>query len=95
MVREVVLEREGQEWVSRGVKFACGGRDFVAKTSKEVIVSAGSVQSPQILELSGIGDPAILEAAGVTVKVDNPNVGENLQEHMSKLNDGWSLGEER
>jgi choline dehydrogenase-like flavoprotein len=50
----------------------------------EVILSAGSVQSPQLLELSGIGNPEILKAAGIDVKVENPNVGENLQEHMCK-----------
>jgi choline dehydrogenase-like flavoprotein len=49
-----------------------------------VILCAGSVQSPQLLEVSGVGDPAILKAAGAEVKFANPNVGENLQEHMSK-----------
>jgi choline dehydrogenase-like flavoprotein len=53
------------------------------KASKEVILSCGSVQSPQLLELSGIGNHEILNAAGINVKVNNPNVGENLQEHMS------------
>ena len=55
------------------------------RACEEVIVSAGSVQSPQLLELSGIGNQAILQNAGITVKIDNPNVGENLQEHMSKF----------
>ena len=49
----------------------------------EVILCAGSVQSPQLLELSGIGSPKVLEAAGIEVKIENPAVGENLQEHMS------------
>lgn len=53
------------------------------KVIREVILSAGSVQSPQLLELSGIGNRDVLEAAGIPVKIHNPNVGENLQEHMS------------
>lgn len=84
MVREVVLEKVKGEWVTKGVRFMHGGEEHVVKTEKEVIICAGSVQSPQLLELSGIGNPQILEAAGIDVKVDNPSVGENLQEHMSK-----------
>ncbi|KAI4265317.1 MAG: hypothetical protein L6R35_007137, partial [Caloplaca aegaea] len=42
-------------------------------------------QSPQLLELSGIGDPAVLSAAGIETRVANPNVGENLQDHMSTM----------
>ena len=38
--------------------------------------------SPQLLELSGIGNPTVLKDAGIECKVSNPNVGENLQEHM-------------
>ena len=84
MVREVVLEDEQGGWVTKGVKFVHGGKEHIVKTEREVIVCAGSVQSPQILELSGIGNPDILKAAGIEVKVNNPNIGENLQEHMSK-----------
>ncbi|KAK5954010.1 hypothetical protein OHC33_005282 [Knufia fluminis] len=50
--------------------------------TKEVVLSAGSLQSPGILELSGIGDSAILKAAGVTPIQDLPSVGENLQDHL-------------
>ncbi|KAI9776437.1 MAG: hypothetical protein M1816_005319 [Peltula sp. TS41687] len=82
LAREVILQHEGTCWVAKGVRFAYGGEEWVAKACQEVIVSAGSVQSPQLLELSGIGNPAILKNEGITVKIDNPNVGENLQEHM-------------
>jgi choline dehydrogenase-like flavoprotein len=44
-----------------------------------VILSAGTVQSPQLLELSGIGSKTILEKLGIDVVVDNSSVGENLQ----------------
>lgn len=50
------------------------------KTNREVLLAAGSLQSPQILELSGVGDPAILAAAGVKVQKSLPSVGKNLQE---------------
>ena len=84
MVREVVLERERGEWIAKGVRFGHGNEEYYAKTAKEVIICAGSVQSPQLLELSGVGNRDILKAAGIDVKVANPSVGENLQEHISE-----------
>ena len=82
-MQEVVLEEEEGQWVAKGVKFVHGGEEHFVRTEGEVIICAGSVQSPQLLELSGIGDPEVLNAAGVEVKVNNPAVGENLQDHMS------------
>ncbi|KAB8297844.1 hypothetical protein EYC80_001640 [Monilinia laxa] len=49
--------------------------------SREVILAAGSVHTPQILELSGIGQPAILEGLGLPVHINLPGVGENFQDH--------------
>jgi len=54
---------------------------FVVKATKETILAAGAVHTPQILELSGIGPKKVLEAAGIEVKLDLPGVGENLQDH--------------
>ncbi|CAG8952559.1 hypothetical protein HYFRA_00009665 [Hymenoscyphus fraxineus] len=54
----------------------------VLSVKHEVILSAGSLQSPGLLELSGIGDQDVLKAAGVDVVYHNPNVGENLQDHV-------------
>lgn len=82
-VQEVLLEQEGQEWVAKGVRFSHHGEEHVIETQGEVVICAGSVQSPQLLELSGIGNPQVLEAAGIDVKIINTSVGENLQEHMS------------
>ncbi|KAI0709496.1 alcohol oxidase [Earliella scabrosa] len=48
---------------------------------KEVILAAGSIQTPQLLELSGIGDKKILSSVGIKTLVDLPGVGENLQDH--------------
>jgi choline dehydrogenase-like flavoprotein len=45
------------------------------------VVSCGAIQTPQILELSGIGDPEILKAAGVECKIENKAVGNNFQDH--------------
>lgn len=50
-------------------------------TSKEVILSAGAIQSPQILELSGIGQRGLLEKHGIPIVLESPGVGENLQDH--------------
>jgi choline dehydrogenase-like flavoprotein len=82
--REILLEEDGSDWVATGVRFAHEGKEYAVRLGREDILSAGSVQSPQLLELSGIGNPEILKAAGIDAKVENTNVGENLQEHMCK-----------
>ncbi|EWY84019.1 hypothetical protein FOYG_13798 [Fusarium oxysporum NRRL 32931] len=71
-----------QALVATGVRFTYGGVEYDVSARREVILSAGSVKSPQILELSGIGNPSVLSSAGVSVKVESPQVGENLQEHI-------------
>ncbi|KIW20268.1 hypothetical protein PV08_00843 [Exophiala spinifera] len=69
--------------VARGVEFQHrdGARHTVVAT-REVIVAGGVINSPQILELSGIGDPEILGAAGVQCLVPLPPVGTNYQDHV-------------
>ena len=64
-----------------GVNFAHGGRQYDIPARREIIICGGTIQSPQILELSGIGDPEVLQAAGVECKVENRGVGANLQDH--------------
>ncbi|KAH8101777.1 alcohol oxidase [Cristinia sonorae] len=64
-----------------GVAFQHGG-DHVVTAVKEVIVCAGALKSPQILELSGIGRKEVLERIGVPVQIDLRGVGENVQEHF-------------
>ncbi len=54
--------------------------------TEEVILSAGSVQSPGLLELSGIGQAKVLKAAGITPLLENPSVGENYQDHTRVSN---------
>lgn len=58
----------------------------VIESNKEVILSAGTIQSPQLLELSGVGRQEVLKAAGVELKIDLPGVGENLQDHVRIVN---------
>lgn len=85
-VREILLDKgQDDEWEAKGVRFAHNGVEYSTFSSREIILSAGSVQSPQLLELSGVGGSAVLSAAGIPVKVENPNVGENLQDHLSML----------
>lgn len=84
VVREVILEDQAQGWIANRVRFMHHGEEYTVATEGEVIICAGSVQSPQLLELSGIGNPDVLKAAGISLKVDNPNVGENLQDHLSQ-----------
>ncbi len=65
-----------------GVVFSRGGEQFVATASGAVVLSAGSVGSPAILERSGIGDGDRLRALGLDVVHHAPGVGENLQDHL-------------
>jgi choline dehydrogenase-like flavoprotein len=66
-----------------GVEFMTGGNRHVVGASKEVIVCGGVIGSPQMLELSGIGNPEILQKAGVECLIDLPSVGEDMQDHMT------------
>ncbi|KAK4504458.1 hypothetical protein PRZ48_005374 [Zasmidium cellare] len=64
-----------------GVVYVINGTDHHAKARKEVILSAGAFGSPQLLELSGIGNPDVLKKHGIETLVANTHVGENLQDH--------------
>ncbi len=65
-----------------GVEYSINGNKTSAKASNEVVLSAGSIGSPHLLQLSGIGDSDTLTAAGVEVKHHLPGVGQNLQDHL-------------
>jgi choline dehydrogenase len=78
LAEKVLLE--GKKAV--GVVYRVNGSKVTAKASKEVVLSAGSIGSPHILQLSGIGDSDTLKAAGVEVKHHLPGVGQNLQDHL-------------
>jgi choline dehydrogenase-like flavoprotein len=65
-----------------GVEFIRGGQRQQLRATREVLLSAGAMQSPQILMLSGIGPKAHLEAHGIAPLHDLPGVGQNLHDHM-------------
>lgn len=65
-----------------GVRYSKGGTVHDVHADCEVILSGGSVQSPQLLQLSGIGPAEVLERHGIKVRHDAPEVGENLQDHL-------------
>ncbi|WP_419808245.1 choline dehydrogenase [Sphingomonas sp.] len=77
-----------------GVDYVVGKRRTPrsANAAGEVLLCAGAVQSPQILQLSGIGDPERLRAAGVAVVHPLPGVGENLQDHLDVIMNWRSQG---
>lgn len=66
----------------QGVEYARGGTRARARARAEVILSAGAIGSPQVLMLSGIGDPEELARHGIEVVHANPAVGRNLQDHL-------------
>ncbi|HEX2885573.1 GMC family oxidoreductase [Vineibacter terrae] len=66
-----------------GVAYEQHGQVVEARAGREVVLSAGAVKSPQILELSGIGRPEVLAAHGVAVRHALPAVGENFRDHIN------------
>lgn len=77
MTRQIVLD--GKRAV--GVSYDHGGQTHTVRCSREVLISAGPIGSPHLLQRSGIGPAAVLNKAGVVVRHDLPGVGENLQDH--------------
>lgn len=80
-VHEVLLEN-GK---AVGIVYATKKGRLEVKANKEVILCAGAIKSPHILQLSGIGDSADLQAAGIEPRHELPGVGKNLQEHFDVL----------
>lgn len=65
-----------------GVEYLQGGQKKTALARREVVLSGGPIKTPHILELSGVGQASRLQALGVTVVHDAPEVGENLRDHL-------------
>ena len=78
LVERVMLENKK----ATGIEFSVNGRKKTIKAKKEVILCAGSIGSPQLLQLSGIGPKEVLSSAGVELLHELPGVGENLQDHL-------------
>ncbi len=71
-----------QGTTAKGIEFRRAGRSSQAHARKEVILAAGSIGSPCLLQVSGIGPRDVLESAGVAVLHELPGVGKNLQDHI-------------
>ncbi len=78
MTQRILLE--GKK--ATGVEFLKGGKLQTVSANRELILSAGPIASPHLLQLSGIGPVEVLKTAGIEVKHDLPGVGENLQDHL-------------
>lgn len=79
---------DDDDWTADGVRYTPRDGDMPetvpeVRAKREIILAAGSVHTPQVLERSGIGPRPILEAAGAEIKVELPGVGENFQDHMN------------
>ena len=81
-VEKLLIEQGDSGPVCKGVLFTGGGSQFRADARRETLLAAGSIGSPQILQLSGIGAAAMLQQSGIAPVVDRPGVGENLQDHL-------------
>lgn len=100
------IDLEGQRCT--GVTYKKDGREVSIKAGREVILAAGAVQSPQVLELSGIGRPELLQSLGIPVRHALPGVGENYIDHfatrmnwrvknavtLNEMSRGWRLANE-
>jgi choline dehydrogenase-like flavoprotein len=87
-------ESTGNNIRATGVTFVSGGQTFSVTAKREVILSGGTVNTPQILELSGIGSKSVLSSAGIKQVVNLESVGENLQEHTYSSAVWERLGDE-
>jgi choline dehydrogenase len=65
-----------------GIEYIQGGSKHQIASQKEIILSAGALQSPQLLQLSGIGPANLLQKFGIPIVHDSPGVGKNLQDHL-------------
>jgi len=82
-VKRLLLERNAVGQLScAGVELVRDEHAFTVRARREVIVCAGAIGTPQILQLSGIGPAALLQRHGIDVRVDLPAVGANLQDHL-------------
>ena len=78
LTRKILIENGA----ATGVEYSAAGEENIARCNREVILCAGSIGSPALLQHSGIGPATVLQDAGVAVLHDLPGVGENLQDHL-------------
>ncbi|CAE6478942.1 unnamed protein product [Rhizoctonia solani] len=78
----IEFDHSAKNVAAKGVSFHFKGTSFTAKARKEVVLSTGTLLTPQPLELSGIGNSDVLKKHQITPKVDLPGVGEDYQDHI-------------
>ncbi|MEO6625964.1 MAG: choline dehydrogenase [Burkholderiaceae bacterium] len=82
LVTKIVFEGPADAPRAMGVEFSHAGALQQVRALREVILCGGAINSPQLLQLSGIGNPGLLEPLGIPVRVSSKGVGENLQDHL-------------
>ncbi len=81
--KKLTIERNGHnELVCKGLALVKKGREITVRARKQVVLCAGSIGTPQLLQLSGIGPGQLLQRHGIPVLLDQPAVGANLQDHL-------------
>ncbi|KAK3693381.1 hypothetical protein B0T22DRAFT_436567 [Podospora appendiculata] len=99
LVRKILLTTTTTNPTATGIELVTAAGEILRATAtSEIILAAGALHTPQILELSGIGNPSILAQHAIPVIVANPNVGENMQDHpivcqSFEVNDGVPSGD--
>ncbi|KAI0448564.1 oxidoreductase [Xylaria acuta] len=81
-VDKIIFSDDKPQPTAVGVQYRHEGKIKLAHVQKDIIISAGALQSPKLLELSGIGNADILKQHNIRVIKDLPGVGENLQDHL-------------
>ena len=81
-VRELCFDQDNAEVTATGVRVLHKGHEHLFQANAEVILAAGAIASPQLLQLSGIGSSEALQTHGITPRLELPGVGENLQDHL-------------
>lgn len=89
LVEKVLINPQTRE--AYGVVFSKQDKQYIVFASREVILSAGAIQSPQLLMLSGIGPRKHLEEHNIDVIYDSPGVGKNLQDHIASGGGGYLI----
>ena len=86
LVEKVLIEK-GR---ATGVRYQIGAKQYTALARREVILSAGAINSPQLLQLSGIGPEQLLRDHDIPVLLDLPQVGKGLQDHLAVSHFFWA-----
>ncbi|WP_179400837.1 GMC family oxidoreductase [Burkholderia guangdongensis] len=82
LAQRILFDDPGDRTRATGIRYAQRGELRDVRANREVILAAGALQSPQLLQLSGVGPAALLKGHGIEVVADRAGVGENLQDHL-------------